>query len=78
MPLRPARPARPGHLRRPDTLKLTSTTRYVQTARLVIRLPTYARVVWGIERDRRTPLALKALLAAAWPTSSSRSTSFPT
>jgi uncharacterized membrane protein YkvA (DUF1232 family) len=46
-------------------LKLTSTTRYLQTARLVIRLPTYARLVWGIERDSRTPIGLKALLAAA-------------
>jgi uncharacterized membrane protein YkvA (DUF1232 family) len=46
-------------------LKLSSTTRYMQTARLVFKLPTYARVVWGIERDRRTPIALKAILAAA-------------
>ncbi len=46
-------------------MKLTSTTRYFQIGRLVIRLPMYARLVWGIERDARTPLGLKALLAAA-------------
>lgn len=46
-------------------MKLSSSTRYVRTARLVFRLPTYARVVWGIERDPRTPLPLKAMLAAA-------------
>ncbi len=46
-------------------MKLTSTTRYLQTARLVVRLPLYARLVWGIERDARTPIGLKALLAAA-------------
>ncbi len=46
-------------------VKLSSTTRYFQTARLVLKLPTYARIVWGIERDRRTPIALKAILAAA-------------
>ena len=32
-------------------MKLSSSTRYVRTARLVFRLPTYARVVWGILRD---------------------------
>jgi uncharacterized membrane protein YkvA (DUF1232 family) len=46
-------------------VKLSSTTRYLQTARLVLKLPTYARVVWGIERDPRTPIGLKAMLAAA-------------
>ena len=46
-------------------MKLSSTTRYLQTARLVLKLPTYARVVWGIERDPRTPIGLKAMLAAA-------------
>jgi len=46
-------------------MKLSNTTRYVQTARVVLRLPTYARLVWGIERDPRTPIALKAVLAAA-------------
>jgi uncharacterized membrane protein YkvA (DUF1232 family) len=34
-------------------------------ARLVIKLPTYARVVWGIMRDPRTPIGLKGMLAAA-------------
>ena len=38
--------------------------RYVRLARLVWRLPTYARVVWGLVRDPRTPLPLKGLLAA--------------
>lgn len=49
----------------PASMKLSTTTRYLQTGRLVLRLPTYARLVWGIERDPRTPLALKAMLAAA-------------
>ncbi len=39
--------------------------RYVRLAQLVWKLPTYARVVWGILRDRRTPLYLKVLLGAA-------------
>lgn len=39
--------------------------RYVRLGALVWKLPTYARIVWGIARDRRTPLHLKALLAAA-------------
>lgn len=38
--------------------------RYLRLARLVWKLPTYARTVWGIMRDPRTPLPLKALLAA--------------
>jgi uncharacterized membrane protein YkvA (DUF1232 family) len=38
--------------------------RYLRLARLVWKLPTYARVVWGIVRDPRTPLPLKALLGA--------------
>jgi uncharacterized membrane protein YkvA (DUF1232 family) len=33
--------------------------------RMVIKLPTYARVVWGIVRDPRTPVGLKGLLMAA-------------
>ena len=36
--------------------------RYVRLAQLVWKLPTYARLVWGIVRDGRTPLSLKALL----------------
>jgi uncharacterized membrane protein YkvA (DUF1232 family) len=39
--------------------------RYVRLAQLVWKLPTYARVVWGILRDRRTPLHLKLILGAA-------------
>jgi uncharacterized membrane protein YkvA (DUF1232 family) len=43
----------------------SSRWRYVRLAALTWRLPTYARTVWGIARDPRTPLHLKALLAAA-------------
>ena len=39
--------------------------RYLRMARVVIKLPTYARMVWGILRDPRTPIGLKAILAAA-------------
>jgi len=46
-------------------VKLSSSTRYLRMARLVIKLPTYARVVWGIMRDPRTPIGLKGMLAAA-------------
>ncbi|HET7141641.1 MAG TPA: YkvA family protein [Candidatus Limnocylindria bacterium] len=45
-------------------MKLTGRLRYLRLARLVWKLPTYARVVWGLLRDPRTPLPLKALLAA--------------
>ncbi len=45
-------------------MKMSGRLRYVQLARLVWRLPTYARVVWGLVRDPRVPLPLKALLAA--------------
>jgi uncharacterized membrane protein YkvA (DUF1232 family) len=38
--------------------------RYLRLARLVWKLPTYVRMVWGIVRDPRTPLPLKALLGA--------------
>ncbi|MBA2265360.1 MAG: DUF1232 domain-containing protein [Chloroflexi bacterium] len=34
-------------------------------ARLVLKLPTYARMVWGLVRDPRTPIGLKGMLAAA-------------
>lgn len=37
----------------------------MRMARLVFKLPTYARMVWGIMRDPRTPIGLKGLLAAA-------------
>lgn len=46
-------------------MNLAGRTRYVRLARLVIKLPTYARLVWGIVRDPRTPIGLKGLLAAA-------------
>lgn len=39
--------------------------RYLRIAHLVWKLPLYARLVWGLARDSRTPLALKALLVAA-------------
>ena len=43
---------------------MSGRLRYLRLARLVWKLPTYARVVWGLVRDSRTPLPLKALLAA--------------
>ena len=46
-------------------MKLSSSTRYLRMARLVIKLPTYARIVWGLMRDPRTPIGLKGMLAAA-------------
>src|SRR3990170_8049145 len=46
-------------------MNLSSSTRYMRMARLVWKLPTYARLVWGIMRDPRTPIGLKAILAAA-------------
>ncbi|MEA2650440.1 MAG: hypothetical protein QOI85_161, partial [Chloroflexota bacterium] len=46
-------------------MKLSSSSRYLRMTRLVLRLPTYARIVWGLVRDPRTPIGLKALLAAA-------------
>jgi uncharacterized membrane protein YkvA (DUF1232 family) len=39
--------------------------RYLRTAKVLLQLPTYARLVWGLARDPRTPLGLKALLAGA-------------
>ena len=46
-------------------MKLSSSARYLRMTRVVLRLPTYARIVWGLIRDPRTPIGLKALLAAA-------------
>jgi uncharacterized membrane protein YkvA (DUF1232 family) len=46
-------------------MNLSSSTRYLGLARLVVRLPTYARVVWGLVRDPRTPVGLKGMLVAA-------------
>ena len=46
-------------------MNLSSSARYLRLARVVIKLPTYARIVWGILRDPRTPIGLKGMLAAA-------------
>ena len=46
-------------------MNLSSSTRYMRMARLVFKLPTYARTVWGIMRDPRTPIGLKGMMAAA-------------
>ena len=46
-------------------MNLTGRLRYVRLARVVWKLPTYVRTVWGIARDPRTPIGLKALLLAA-------------
>jgi uncharacterized membrane protein YkvA (DUF1232 family) len=46
-------------------LKLSSSARYLRLARIVLRLPTYARIVWGLMRDPRTPVGLKGMLVAA-------------
>jgi uncharacterized membrane protein YkvA (DUF1232 family) len=46
-------------------VNLSGRWRYVRMARLVIKLPTYARLVWGLSRDPRVPLGLKGLLVAA-------------
>jgi len=46
-------------------LKLSGRLRYARMARLIWKLPMYARVIWGLVRDPRTPVHLKALLGAA-------------
>ena len=46
-------------------MNVSGRWRYLRLARLVWKLPTYARLVWGIVRDPRTPIGLKAILAAA-------------
>jgi uncharacterized membrane protein YkvA (DUF1232 family) len=46
-------------------LKLSSSARYLRLARIIVRLPMYARIVWGLMRDPRTPIGLKGMLAAA-------------
>jgi uncharacterized membrane protein YkvA (DUF1232 family) len=46
-------------------VNLSSSSRYLRMGRLVVKLPTYARMVWGILRDPRTPIGLKGMLAAA-------------
>jgi uncharacterized membrane protein YkvA (DUF1232 family) len=45
-------------------VNVSGRLRYLRLARLIWKLPTYARIVWGLVRDPRTPLPLKALLAA--------------
>lgn len=44
---------------------MSARWRYLRMARVVIKLPTYARLVWGLMRDPRTPVGLKGILAAA-------------
>ncbi len=39
--------------------------RYLRTGKVMLQLPTYARLVWGLARDARTPFGLKLLLGAA-------------
>ena len=39
--------------------------RYLRTAKVMLQFPTYARLVWGLARDARTPVGLKLLLGAA-------------
>jgi uncharacterized membrane protein YkvA (DUF1232 family) len=46
-------------------LNFSGRWRSVRLARLIWKLPMYARVIWGLVRDPRTPLPLKALLGAA-------------
>lgn len=46
-------------------MKLSGQLRYARMARLIWKLPMYARVIWGLVRDSRTPLPLKGLLGAA-------------
>jgi uncharacterized membrane protein YkvA (DUF1232 family) len=46
-------------------VKLSGRLRYARMARLIWKLPMYARVIWGLVRDPRTPLHLKGLLVAA-------------
>jgi uncharacterized membrane protein YkvA (DUF1232 family) len=46
-------------------VNLSRRWRHRRLARLIWKLPTYARVIWGLARDPRTPLPLKGLLGAA-------------
>jgi uncharacterized membrane protein YkvA (DUF1232 family) len=39
--------------------------RYLRAAKVLLQLPSHARLVWGLARDARTPVALKAVLFAA-------------
>lgn len=45
-------------------MNISGRWRSVRLARLIWKLPMYARVIWGLVRDPRTPLPLKALLGA--------------
>jgi uncharacterized membrane protein YkvA (DUF1232 family) len=46
-------------------VKLTGRWRYVRLASIMIRLPYYSRVIWGLARDPRVPLPMKGLLMGA-------------
>lgn len=46
-------------------MNLSGRWRSVRLARMIWKLPTYARIIWGLLRDPRTPLHLKGLLVAA-------------
>jgi uncharacterized membrane protein YkvA (DUF1232 family) len=46
-------------------VKLSGHVRYARMARLIWKLPMYARVIWGLVRDPRTPIHLKGILGAA-------------
>jgi uncharacterized membrane protein YkvA (DUF1232 family) len=57
---------------RPESLEvaggrvnLSNRWRYLRLARILVKLPTYLRLVWGMMRDPRTPIGLKAILVAA-------------
>jgi len=56
---------RPPRLEPEAPLNFSGRWRSVRLARLIWKLPMYARVIWGLVRDPRTPLPLKALLGAA-------------
>jgi uncharacterized membrane protein YkvA (DUF1232 family) len=43
----------------------TGRWRYLRTGKVLLQLPAYARLVWGLARDARTPVGLKLLLGAA-------------
>jgi uncharacterized membrane protein YkvA (DUF1232 family) len=57
--------SRPTSIYPEERVKVSGRWRSVRMARLIWKLPMYARVIWGLMRDPRTPLPLKGLLAAA-------------
>jgi uncharacterized membrane protein YkvA (DUF1232 family) len=66
MPARAGRRGRSHPEQEADTdVKLTGRWRYLRLASLMIRLPYYSRVIWGLTRDPRVPLPLKGLLMGA-------------